>query len=284
MKKELIEERVVFFLFRVVTVFTIIILFSVFLSLFISGHSVINLNFLTSYWNNSNITHGGIFQAIVGSFYIGVGVTLISFPLGFSSAIFLTHYSKNNLLKRAIQLAIRNLAGVPSVIYGIFGLAVFVNLLSFGTSLLSAILTLAVMTLPWIITTSITSIESIPPTFYESSVALGATKWQTIQRIIIPSSIASAITGGIVSITRALGETAPIIIVGATFYLSDLPTSIFDKFMALPYHAFILSTQHSSPYSKTYAAATALILVMLTFILSFSAILLRYYYQRRKVW
>jgi phosphate transport system permease protein len=282
--KKIPRETIYFSLFRVSTFIGIGILFLTLILLFVSGYSVIDFNFLTKNWQHRDITQGGILPAILGSFYLGFGVIVVSFPLGIGTAIFFTEYSKNNLLKRIIQLAIRNLSGVPSIVYGLFGLVIFVNLLSFGTSLLSAILTLSFMTIPWIITASVEAFESVPQKFRESSLALGATHWQTTRKIVLPAAITGSITGGIIGIARALGETAPLIMVGATFYLSNLPSSPLDKFMALPYHTFILATQHSSPYANTYAAATALVLIMLTFLLSFGAIFLRFHYRRKKDW
>lgn len=277
-------EKVYSILLGCLTIGVIVILLIVLLSLFILGHSSLNLNFLTSFWNHGDIRQGGIIQAIIGSLYLGIGVTLISFPLGLGTAIYLTEYGKSSFFKRIIQLSIRNLAGVPSVVYGIFGLAIFVNLLSFKTSLLSAVLTLSAMALPWVITASIEALESVPQGFRQSSLALGASKWQTISQIVLPAALPGCITGGIISLARALGETAPIIMVGATFYISGLPESLLDKFMALSYHTFILSTQHSSPYAISYASATALILILITFILSLGAILVRMYYRSRKDW
>jgi len=279
-----LRETIYFYMFRGSAFIGIAILFIVLILLFLPGHSVINWHFLTSSWQHRDITQGGIFSAIIGSIYLGIGVMLISFPLGIGTAIFITEYSKNIFWKKIIRLAIRNLAGVPSVVYGLFGLAVFVNFLSLGTSLLSAVLTLSVMTLPWIITASTESLEAVPQKFRETSLALGATHWQTIKKIVFPAAFPGCVTGGIIGIARALGETAPIIIVGATFYLSSLPTSPLDKFMALPYHTFILATQHSSPYASSYAAGTALVLISLTFLLSFGAIIMRYNYRRKKDW
>jgi len=277
-------ETIYFSIFRSVTFIGVGILLLTLILLFVSGYSVIDLGFLTKNWQHRDITQGGIFPAILGSFYLGLGVIVVSFPLGIGTAIFLTEYSKNSLLKRIIQLAIRNLSGVPSIAYGLFGLVVFVNLLSFGTSLLSAILTLSFMTMPWIITASVEAFESVPQKFRESSLALGATHWQTTRKIVLPVAITGSITGGIIGIARAVGETAPLIMVGATFYLSNLPSSPLDKFMALPYHTFILATQHSSPYANTYAAGTALVLIILTFLLSLGAIFLRFHYRRKKDW
>ncbi len=282
--KKFSQETIFFFVFRVITFVGIGILFLTLILLFVSGYSVINFDFLTKNWQHRDITQGGVLPAILGSLYLGLGVIMVSFPLGIGTAIFLTEYSKNNLLKRIVQLAIRNLSGVPSIVYGLFGLVIFVNFLSFGTSLLSAILTLSFMTIPWIITASVEAFESVPQKFRESSLALGATHWQTTRKIVFPAAIHGSITGGIIGIARAMGETAPLILVGATFYLSHLPSSPLDKFMALPYHVFILATQHSSPYANTYAAATALVLIMLTFLLSFGAIFLRLHYRRKKDW
>jgi len=282
--KNNLRETIYFLIFKTSAFLGIFILLLVLLLLFISGYSVIDWTFLASGWQHRDIARGGIFPAILGSIYLGIGVTLISFSLGVGTAVFLTEYNKNNLTRRIFQLTIRNLAGVPSVVYGLFGLAVFVNFFSLGTSLLAAILTLSIMTLPWIITASVEALESVPQKFRESSLALGASHWQTISKIILPAAIPGSITGGVIAIARALGETAPIIFVGATFYLSNLPSSLFDKFMALPYHTFILATQHSSPLATSYAAGTALVLILLTFLLSLGAIILRYYYRKKKDW
>lgn len=278
------RERTYFLIFKLSAFFGIVILIVVLSLLILFGQSVVDWQFLTSNWQHRDITKGGVFPAIIGSIYLGVGVILISFPLGIGTAIYLTEYSSNNFLRRMLQLSLRNLAGVPSVVYGLFGLAIFVNFFSFGTSLLSATLTLSAMTLPWIITTSVEAFEAVPQRFRDSSLALGATHWQTITKIVLPAAIPGCITGGIIGIARALGETAPIIIVGATFYMTTFPSSPLDKFMALPYHTFILSTQHSSPFAASYAAGTALVLILLTFMLNLSAIILRYHYQKKKDW
>lgn len=279
-----LQEVIYFSIFRGSAFIGIALLLVTLALLFLSGYSVIDWHFLTSSWQHRNITQGGIFPAIIGSLYLGIGVIMISFPLGVGTAIFITEYSKNIFWRKIIRLAIRNLAGVPSVVYGLFGLAVFVNFLSFGTSLFSAVLTLSAMTLPWVVTASVEALEAVPQKFRETSLALGATPWQTIRKIVFPAAFPGSITGGVIGTARALGETAPIIIVGATFYLSSLPTSPLDKFMALPYHTFILATQHSSPYASSYAAGTALILILLTFLLNLGAIIIRYYCRVKKDW
>ena len=277
-------EAVLFSFFRMSAVASIGLLGLVLFLLWRSGHSVLDWSFLASAWQQRDITQGGIFPAIVGSVYLGLGVTLVSFPLGIFTAVFLTEYGGGDRWKRIIQLAIRNLAGIPSVVYGLFGLAVFVHLFALGMSIAAAVMTLSVMTLPWIIISSIEALESVPQKFRDSSLALGATRWQTIYRVVLPAALSGCITGGIIGIARALGETAPIILVGATFYLTRLPQSPFDKYMALPYHTFILATQHASPHAPAYAAGTAFVLIVLTFLLSLGAIIFRSFLRRRKVW
>lgn len=278
------REKVFFLVFWLSAACAVGILFGTLALVWYEGHAVLSVRFLTEAWSHADIRAGGVAQAIAGSLYVGIGVALASFPLGIATAVYLTEYAPHSSARRVIQLAIRNLAGVPSVVYGLFGLAVFVSLLSFGTSILSASLTLSAMTLPWIISASVESLEAVPVSFRSSSLALGATHWQTIRRVVLPAALPGCITGGVIGIARALGETAPIIIVGATFYLSGFPASPFDKFMALPYHAFILATQHASPYAHTYAAGTALVLIALTFALSFGAIVLRYRFRKKKDW
>lgn len=277
------SEKIILVVLHISALTGVMILVGTLILIFISGYSVVDWSFLTSMWRHQDITQGGILPAILGSLYLGIGVIFLSFPLGIGAAIYLVEYGKGSRWRKVIQLSIRNLAGVPSVVYGLFGLALFVNLLSFGTSLLSATLTLSAMTLPWIITTSVEALEAIPMTLRESSLALGATHWQTIKNIVLPAAFPSAITGGIVSIARALGETAPIILVGATFYLTVLPSSPFDKFMALPYHTFILSTQHSDPQATAYAGATALVLIFIVFFLSIGAIIARLYWRHKNM-
>jgi phosphate transport system permease protein len=282
--REQFKEKIYFTFFRSITFFCIIILLFVLIYTFVLGYDIISWNFLSSMWSHNDITKGGIFPAILGTVLLGIGLAIISIPIGVATAIYLNEYAKDTLLTRIIKLSIRNLAGVPSIVYGMFGLALFVMFFNLKTSLLAAALTLSCMTLPWIITASIESLKSIPRSFREASYALGATKWQTIRYIIIPSSMSGIITGAVLGISRAMGETAPIIMVGATFYMDYIPTSIFDKFMALPYHLFILATQHSSPFAKDYAFATALVLIGIIFIMSLGAIILRYKIRKNKDW
>ncbi len=284
MVNEILRQKIYFALFRGATIFSVATLLFVLLYILKEGSGVISIKFLTGMWSHADITEGGIFPAIIGTFCLAIGVCIVSIPVGICTAIYLNEYAKDNYFTRIIKLAIRNLAGVPSIVYGIFGLAFFVLFLNMGTSLIAASLTLGCMTLPWIITASEEALKAVPYSFREGSYALGAAKWETIRKIVLPNSLSGMLTGSILGISRAIGETAPIIMVGATFYISYLPTSPFDKFMALPYHLYILATQHSSPYAREYAMGTSLVLIALVFILNSGVFILRYNLRKRKEW
>lgn len=284
MVNEKLRQRIYFALFKGAAIFSVAILLFVLLYVIKGGSGVISIKFLTSMWSHADITQGGIFPAIVGSFCLAAGVCIVSIPVGISTAIYLNEYAKDNFFTRTIKLAIRNLAGVPSIVYGIFGLAFFVLFLNMGTSILAASLTLGCMTLPWIITASEEALKAVPYSFREGSYALGATKWETIRKVVLPNSFGGMLTGSILGISRAIGETAPIIMVGATFYISYLPTSPLDKFMALPYHLYILATQHSSPYAREYALGTSLVLIALVFIINSGVFIVRYNLRKGKEW
>ncbi len=278
----LAREKIIFTLIKIAAFFSAAILILIVFYVFIKGISVVDFKFIFEEVQQRDITKGGIWQAIVGTVYLGLGIFAVTIPIGISAAIFLNEYAPDTKLSRVIRISIRNLAGVPSIIYGLFGLAVFVHFLNFKTSLLSAVLTLSSMTLPWIITASEESLKAVPFDFREASLAMGATKWQTIKKIVIPQALPGMITGSILGLSRALGETAPIIVVGATFYCRGLPDSPFDKFMALPYHLFILATQHVHIQARQYALGTAVVLIAVIFIMSITAILIRYHYRKKK--
>ena len=284
MVNEKLKQKVYFALFRFSALLSVFILLFILLYVIFYGAGVINLKFLTGMWNQVDIAQGGILPAILGTIFLAILVSCISIPIGISTAIYLNEYAVNNMFTRTIKLAVRNLAGVPSIVYGLFGIALFVLFLRLGTSLIAASLTLGCMTVPWIITASEEALKSVPLSFREGSYALGATKWQTIKKNVLPHSFSGMLTGSILGISRAMGETAPIILVGATFFMSYLPVSVFDKFMALPYHLFILATQHSSPYAKDYALGTALVLIFLIFIFNFGIFIVRYRLRRKKNW
>jgi phosphate transport system permease protein len=204
-------------------------------------------------------------------------------PIGLLAAIYLSEYSKDNILTRLVRLAIINLAGVPSVVYGLFGLALFVVFFRFGASILSGSLTLGIMILPIIITASREALESVPHSFREVSLSLGASKWQTIRHIVLPNAIPGILTGAILGLGRAAGETAPILFTVAAFYLPRLPDSMFDQVMALPYHLYVISTQVPNVDEKI-RYGTALVLLALVLIMNLIAIMIRYKFRKKKRW
>ncbi len=246
------------------------------------GSPAINWQFLSDI-PRQGMRAGGIFPAIVGTLYLVSGAILFALPIGLLAAIYLSEYSKENSISRIIKLAIVNLAGVPSVVYGLFGLALFVVFFKFGSSILSGSLTLGIMILPIIITTSREALESVPYSFREVSLSLGASKWQTIRHIVLPNAIPGVLTGTILGLGRAAGETAPILFTVAAFYLPQLPTSIFDQAMALPYHLYVISTQVPNVDEKV-RYGTALVLLTLVLFMNLVAIIIRYKFRKKKKW
>jgi len=226
---------------------------------------------------------GGIFPAIVGTLYLVAGAIVFALPIGLLAAIYLSEYARDNLLTRLIKLSIVNLAGVPSVVYGLFGLALFVVFFKFGASILSGSLTLGIMILPLIITASREALESVPQSFREVSLSLGASKWQTIQHIVLPNAIPGILTGTILGLGRAAGETAPILFTVAAFYLPLLPNSIFDQVMALPYHLYVISTQVPNVDEKI-RYGTAFVLLAIVLFMNLIAIIIRYKFRMKKKW
>ena len=248
------------------------------------GIRVINWEFLTQMPRKA-MTAGGIFPAILGTFYLTMGAICFALPLGVSAAIYLNEYAVQNRLVRIIRISINNLAGVPSVVFGLFGLTIFVKFLNFGVSILSGSLTLGILILPTIIRASEEALSAVPNFFREASLALGATKWQTIQRVVLPNSFSGILTGAILSIGRAAGETAPILFTAVTFYSMRLPNSIFSEVMTLPYHIYALMTEGTHPESQVAIAyGTALVLVLLVLGLNLIAVILRNQFRRSKKW
>ena len=247
-----------------------------------NGIGAISWEFLTSA-PRMGMREGGIFPAIVGTLYLVLGTMIFALPIGILSAIYLTEFAEENMLTRLIKLAIINLAGVPSVVYGLFGLGLFVIFLKFGTSIIAGSLTLAIMILPVIITTSKEALDSVPLAFREVSFALGASRWQTIRHAVLPCALPGILTGTILGIGRAAGETAPILFTAAAFYLPKLPKSIFDQVMALPYHLYVISTQVPN-VKLEIRYGTALVLVSLVLSLNLVAIIVRSHFRRKKKW
>jgi phosphate transport system permease protein len=226
---------------------------------------------------------GGLWPAIVGTLWLTLGTAVVAVPLGVAAAIYLAEYAAENTLTRLIRIAIINLAGIPSVVYGLFGLGLFVLFLQLGTSIIAGSLTLAIMTLPVIISTAEVALRAVPQSFRVVSVSLGGTKWQTIWRVVLPQALPGILTGVILGLERAAGETAPILFTAAAFFLPRLPDSVFDPTMALPYHLFVISTQvPGMPIRIQYGTA----LVLLVFVLSMNvaATLLRSYARARRQW
>jgi phosphate transport system permease protein len=226
---------------------------------------------------------GGIWPAIVGTFYLTIGTALFSVPLGIAAAIYLSEYAPMNKVTQSIRLAIINLAGIPSVVYGLFGLGLFVIFLNFGTSILSASLTLSIMTLPVIISTTEEALRAVPQSFRVVSVSLGATKWQTIWRLVLPQAIPGILTGVVLGLERAAGETAPILFTGAAFFLPRLPNSPLDATMALPYHLFVISTQvPGMPIQIQYG--TVLVLLVFVLIMNIIVTMIRSHARAKRQW
>jgi len=246
------------------------------------GGGVISWEFLTKA-PRRGMTQGGIFPAIVGTFLVTAITALLAVPLGMCSAIYLNEYAKQTRLTRLIRLSIRNLSGVPSIVYGLFGVILFVNIMRFGTSILSAGLTLGLMTLPWTITASEEALKTIPNSYREGALALGATKWQMIRTNVLPYAVPGMLTGTVLGLARAAGETAPILFTGAAFYLPFLPKSLGDQFMALPYHLYIMATQHHAILQvRPIAYGTALVLIALVLGMNITAIIIRYRLRRKQ--
>jgi len=240
-----------------------------------SGGSAISWDFLTQAPSQAGKA-GGIFPAIIGSFYLMLGTIAIALPVGVLAGIYLSEYAGDSWLTRLINLAIVNLAGVPSIVYGLFGLGIFVLALKFGMSLLSASLTLAAQALAMTITTSREAIIAVPREYREGSLAVGATRWQTIRHMVLPQALPGIITGAVLAMSRAAGETAPIMVVGAAFLLPHLPQSPFDQFMALPYHLYTVAAHVPGiPDSTMWGVALVLLVVVLSFNVLATAIRLR---------
>lgn len=282
MKNPYKTQNIAFFFLLLATLLIVIPVGLIVVVIVQKGLPAINWQFLTDI-PRQGMRAGGIFPAIVGTLYLVIGAIIFALPIGLLSAIYLSEYSRDNLLTRVIKLAIVNLAGVPSVVYGLFGLALFVVFLKFGASILSGSLTLGIMILPVIITTSREALESVPYSFREVSFSLGASKWQTIRHIVIPNAIPGILTGTILGLGRAAGETAPILFTVAAFYLPQLPNSIFDQVMALPYHLYVISTQVPNVEEKV-RYGTAFVLLTLVLFMNLVAIIIRYKFRKRKKW
>jgi len=280
-RRRKIVQGIVFGLFKCSAAINAAALLVVVYFLVSRGWSAITWTFLTQPPKEMN-TQGGILPCIVGTLCLSLGAMLVAFPIGVASAIYLHEYARPGRVLRLIRLGINNLAGVPSIVFGLFGLAFFVYWLHLGVSILAGALTLGAMTLPVIIGASEEALRAVPDTYREASLGLGATKWQTIYRVVLPSALPGILTGAILGISRAAGETAPIMFTAAVFYSPSMPSSIFDEIMALPYHIYVLATAGTEIEGTRHLQyGTALVLVTLVLGLNLVAIIYRSYLRRR---
>ena len=274
-------ERIFFGLFRGAAIVNGLALVLVVGFMLKNGIGAINWSFLTEAPRES-MTEGGIFPCIVGTLCLSIGAMLVAFPVGVASALYLHEYARPGVIVRFIRMGIHNLAGVPSVVFGLFGLAFFCTVLKMGVSLAAGALTLGVMTLPVIIGTTEEALKSVPDTYREASLGLGATRWQTIWRVVLPSAMPGILTGSILGLSRAAGETAPIMFTGAVFFTPLLPKGVLDEVMALPYHIYVLATAGTNiDQTRPLQYGTALVLIALVLGMNFLAILLRSKLRRK---
>ncbi len=284
MKNKRAGEKVIYWVMRGVTYVVVFFIAYILINILVKGLPSISWEFLTGDPEKSGAA-GGIFPAIVGTFYLIIGTITIALPLGMFSAIYLTEYAKQSKFTQTIRMAIVTLAGVPSIVFGLFGLGLFVIALNFGSSILAGSITLACMILPTIIVASEESLKSVPQYMREGSLALGVTKWQTIYKNVLPYALPGMLTGSILGIGRAAGETAPILLTAAAFFLPELPQSVFDPVMALPYHLYILATQHPEAQKiLPMQYGTALVLLFLVVGLNLVAIILRIRVRKKYKW
>lgn len=279
--KKRTSQKFAFGFFTLLSYLVVAILFVILGFIIIKGGSVISWDILTKA-PEEGMTKGGIFPAIVGTFYLIVGSSIISFPIGIMSGIYMNEYATNGKVVRFIRIMTNNLSGVPSVVFGLFGMSLFVNALGWGDSIIAGSFTLALMSLPLIIRTTEEALKSIDDSFRHGSLALGATKLQTIRRVVLPMAFPNIITGLILSVGRVSGETAPILFTVAAYFLPQLPGSIFDQCMALPYHLYVISTSGTDiEASRGMAYGTALVLIAIVLVVNLLANLLRNYFAKK---
>lgn len=271
--------RILFLMMTLLLILPVLVILG---TLIVKGGSMISIDFLFTDPTNG-MTAGGIFPALLGTIWLVTLALLISVPLGIAAAIYLSEYAAENWFTRIINLAIINLAGVPSIVHALFGLGAFVMFFGFGTSILAASLTLAIMTLPVVIVSTRESLQAVPHAFREACWNMGATRWQTIRRVVLPNAVSGILTGVILEVSRTTGETAPIMFTGAAFFLPYLPQGIFDQTMALSLHLFVVSTQVPNvPDALPYAVA--LVLIGMVLLMNSFSIALRMYLRGKKKW
>ncbi|NMC43388.1 MAG: phosphate ABC transporter permease PstA [candidate division Zixibacteria bacterium] len=284
MKPRRRHDAVWFWAIRIIAYSTVAVTGYIIFDIIRHGLPAIDWSFLTEYPRRGGAA-GGIFPAIIGTLLLVIGTIAVALPLGMATAVYLSEYARRNRYTEIVRMAIITLAGVPSIVYGLFGLGLFVLFLHMGASILAGSLTLACMTLPTIIVSSEEALRAVPMSLREGSLALGATKWETIYKNVLPHAVPGMLTGSILGIGRAAGETAPILLTVAAFYLPNLPRSIFDQVMALPYHLYVLATQHpNAEQIRPMQYGTAFVLLALVLIVNAAAIWLRIRIRRSQRW
>ncbi len=280
-KNQRVEKlwRLLFLLMTVLLIAPVVMILGILIA---KGGSAISIEFLFAEPKNG-MTAGGIFPALVGTVWLVSVALMASVPIGVAAALYLSEYAPENWLTRTINMAIINLAGVPSIVHALFGVGAFVLFFRFGTSILAASLTLAIMTLPVVIVATRESLQAVPHAFREACWSMGATRWQTIRRVVLPNSVSGILTGVILEVSRTAGETAPIMFTGAAFFLPFLPQGVLDQTMALSLHLFVVSTQIPGvPEELPYGVA--LVLILLVLLMNSTSIALRVYLRGRKKW
>ena len=277
-----LSQSVAFGVFRLLSLSVVLVLFAILFFIIYKGIGVINWEFLTTA-PTDGMTAGGIWPAIVGTFYLMIGSALFAFPVGVMSGIYMNEYApKKGWLVRFIRVMTNNLSGIPSIVFGLFGMALFVNWLDFGDSVLAGSLTLGLLSLPLVIRTTEEALKAIPDSMREGSRALGATKLQTIWHVILPMGMPNIITGLILALGRVSGETAPILFTCAAYFLPQIPESIFDQCMALPYHLYVISTSGTDIDAQLpIAYGTALVLIVIILFVNLLANALRKYFENK---
>ncbi len=280
-KKAQLNQKIAFTALRLGAALVALLVVIILLQITINGYSVLSLEFLTEMPKN-RMTEGGIYPAILGTIYLIIGSMGVALPLGIMAAIYLNEYAQPGKTKWIIEMAIINLAGTPSVVFGLFGLAMFVKYLGYGASLLASALTLALMALPIIIRASQEALITVPEEYRYASLALGVTKWQTIRQVVLPAAIPGMITGAILAVGRVAGETAPILLTGAAYFLPRLPDSVYSQFMALPYHLYVIATAGTNiAQTRPIQYGTALVLLAIVLSVNMIAVIIRRHYRRK---
>ena len=281
MTKKRIIQKIAFSVFGAVSFLVVAVLFIILGFIAIKGAGVISWEFLTA-MPDQGMTQGGIFPAIVGTACLMVGSMIFAFPIGVLSGIYINEFLKESFFKRFIRMMTDNLAGIPSIVFGLFGMALFVNYLEFGDSIIAGSLTLGLLVLPVVIRTTEEALKSVEDSLRVGSLALGATKLQTIRRVVLPVAFPNIITGLFLSVGRVSGETAPILFTVAAYFLPRLPTSIFDQVMALPYHLYVITTSGTNiEESRPMAYGTALVLIFIVLLVNVAASALRKYLGKK---